>query len=130
MMDSGVYHLLIFMRSGRQIQIGRLGRHWFPRGYYVYTGRAKKGLRKRLTRHWRRNKKLRWHIDYLLRHAQLIGEKKCLTSAEQECLLNKRIMRRPSAQVRVKKFGASDCSCISHLIYFSHRPHWLHVRNP
>ena len=129
-MDSGVYHLLIFLRSGRQIEIGRLGCYWFPRGYYVYTGRAKKGLRKRLDRHWRHDKKRRWHIDFLLYHAQLIGEKKCLTRAERECLLNGRILRRSNAQVIVKKFGASDCLCITHLAYFSHRPHWLHVKRP
>jgi Uri superfamily endonuclease len=127
-MDSGVYHLLVSVRSGRHIKIGQLGRHWFPRGYYVYTGRAKKGLQKRLERHWRRDKKRRWHIDYLLHHAQLVGEKKCLTRAERECLLNTRILRRPDAQVIVKKFGASDCRCVAHLVYFRHRPRWLSLK--
>lgn len=125
MIDSGVYNLLIYVRSGCRIRIGRLGRHWFPRGYYVYTGRAKRGLQKRLDRHWRQEKKHRWHIDYLLHYAKLVGVKKCLTRAEQECLLNSRILRRPGAQVIVEKFGASDCRCISHLVYFRRRPCWL-----
>ena len=42
-------------------------RQWeIKKGFFAYVGSAKNGLSKRLCRHLKREKKLFWHIDYLL----------------------------------------------------------------
>ncbi|HIC87065.1 MAG TPA: GIY-YIG nuclease family protein [Aquificae bacterium] len=42
-------------------------RHWkIKKGFFAYVGSAKNGLSKRLSRHLKKEKRLFWHIDYLL----------------------------------------------------------------
>lgn len=114
----GVYHLVLRLRRARTIQVGRLGRFGFDAGYYVYTGSAMGGLEARIARHRRRRKKLWWHIDYLLRQAELVDVVAVPTSGRIECELNRRVLSLPGAAVPVKGFGASDCSCVTHLVRF------------
>ena len=98
----------------RILAIGRLGRFRFPAGRYVYTGSARRNLVARLRRHLSWDKRLRWHIDYLLAaHAVKVGG--VTLSRDAECLLN----QRASGDIIVPGFGASDCRahCGSHLKY-------------
>jgi sugar fermentation stimulation protein A len=101
-----------------EIAIGKLGRFTFPAGHYLYFGSAMNGLQARISRHLRSNKKLHWHIDYFLRKATII-DIWCVESEERlECRLRLEATRLPGASAPVKGFGASDCSCTSHLLYF------------
>lgn len=122
-MQSGIYHLLIYLEKSQKIQIGKLGKFNFPAGYYVYTGSAMNGLENRIARHLREDKKLHWHIDYLLQHAEVTDVITHITDKPMECKYNQIIANLSDARIIVPKFGASDCSkCISHLFYFSNRP--------
>jgi Uri superfamily endonuclease len=106
------YQLFIALRQPRTITIGRLGEFNFPAGVYVYTGSAKRNIEARIARHCRREKTLRWHIDYLLAAEGV--ELFCIgRSARRECALNRSV----GGEVVVPGFGASDCrkSCGSHL---------------
>jgi Uri superfamily endonuclease len=118
----GCYSLIICLRKTTPMRIGKLGQALFPAGIYVYTGSAMGGLEPRLKRHLRSKKKLRWHIDYLLRAREAkIREIFIYPSApDEECRRNRRIAALPRAEIILPKFGASDCSsgCPSHLIYF------------
>ena len=124
---TGIYHLLIQLLQPQEIIVGKLGCFRFPAGYYVYTGSALNGLEARVARH-RRKEKLRgtkqshWHIDYLLQHARIIDVIFHITTARLECEYNRRIMNLPGAQIIVPRFGASDCKCKAHLVYFSNMP--------
>ena len=120
--DSGIYHLKIKVDSLKKITVGRLGPLTFLPGCYIYTGRAKRGLQKRLDRHRRREKKLRWHIDYLLEFGRIDEIRVYPWSPEGECSLNGKIMRKRGARVMVPGFGSSDCTCSSHLVYFKKDP--------
>ena len=71
-MTPGIYHLIIYLPSDTSIEVGKLGRYYFQTGYYVYTGSAMRGLDQRIARHLRSEKRLHWHIDYLLQHGQII----------------------------------------------------------
>ena len=62
----GTYVLLIELATAATIQVGRLGMLAFAKGYYAYVGSALGGLEQRIDRHLRTEKKLFWHIDYLL----------------------------------------------------------------
>jgi Uri superfamily endonuclease len=109
------YQLLIELPRALRLQVGRLGRFDFPPGRYVYTGSARRNLEARIARHLRRDKTLRWHIDYLLA-APGVAVVAVRRSTVAECELN----RRTGGRVVAPGFGASDCraGCGSHLRYF------------
>ena len=126
-MNSGNYNLLIKLEKNVTIDIGKLGKFTFPQGYYIYTGSAKKNLSSRIERHKRKNnKKLKWHIDYLLncKYAHIENVFTFENSKLDECSLNKKIIKLNGSKVIVKGFGSSDCRncCQSHLIYFKNYP--------
>lgn len=108
------YQLIILLRQHCQIQVGALGQFGFEAGYYVYSGSAKRNLEARLARHCRKNKPLRWHIDYLtsLPQAEVIETR---TFAADECQLNQAC----PGTIIAPGFGASDCKagCGAHLKY-------------
>jgi Uri superfamily endonuclease len=110
--DHFTYQLFIRLDCDCDLTIGRLGGFTFPAGVYVYTGSARRNLAQRLARHLRRNKRKRWHIDYLLdsQYAEIFNT---LTINEEECVINQRL----NGKVVVKGFGASDCrmKCGAHL---------------
>lgn len=100
------YQLLIDVPRRLRVQIGRLGEFEFPAGRYAYTGSAKRNLAARIARHLRREKALRWHIDYLLA-APGVRIKRVITSPHPECALN----RACCGRIVVAGFGSSDCAC-------------------
>lgn len=106
------YQLRIRVTQPLRLIVGRLGEFDFPAGDYVYTGSAKRNFEARVARHLRREKALRWHIDYLLT-APGVTVTRVLRSDTGECVLN----QSTAGKVIVPGFGASDCraGCGSHL---------------
>ncbi len=119
--NGGIYNLIIKLSKKTEIKIGRLGTFVFPKGFYVYTGSAQNGLEKRINRHLSSNKKFHWHIDYLLSHAKVIKVVRYVGSKD-ECKLNNVTGQSFGATQIVKKFGSSDCNCVTHLYYFKNIP--------
>jgi len=112
--SKGCYILIIELDDPLTIQVGRLGSLSFNPGYYAYVGSALGGLRARLERHRRSEKRLFWHIDYLLQVASLRRIMWCQTAGRIECALGHYFSNR---HVCITDFGSSDCSCKSHLFY-------------
>ncbi|WP_455198486.1 GIY-YIG nuclease family protein [Kaarinaea lacus] len=112
--DLVTYQLYIHLDESQPIVIGRLGSFNFSAGMYVYTGSAKRNLVSRVMRHLADNKKIRWHIDYLLdeKDARIV---ELGFSTRPECLVNKQ----SCGEIVIPGFGASDCKnkCSSHLKY-------------
>ena len=108
------YQLHILMEEKVSIPIGKLGIFEFPAGKYIYTGSGKTNLAARVSRHLSGEKKLRWHIDYLLSNptVRIVG---VTYSEKAECELNKET----AGEIIVPRFGATDCRsrCGSHLKY-------------
>jgi len=117
----GIYKLVIKLARDKEIKIGKLGTFVFPNGFYVYTGSAQNGFEKRINRHLSSNKKFHWHIDYLLSHAKVIKVLRYVGS-KGECKLNQVTGQSANAIPIVKKFGSSDCNCVTHLYYFKNIP--------
>ncbi|MEM2304268.1 MAG: GIY-YIG nuclease family protein [Candidatus Methanomethylicia archaeon] len=65
--SEGTYILVMEVASDFNIKIGCLGKHELKEGIYMYVGSARGpgGLKARIYRHLRLNKRIRWHIDYL-----------------------------------------------------------------
>ena len=110
--DSGSYVLLLRLDEARTITAGRRPRQRFAAGYYAYVGSALNGLSARLERHLRKEKRLHWHIDYLLLEARIVDIVTCRSQERTECLIAATLAERFDA---VAGFGASDCRCRSHL---------------
>lgn len=114
----GCYCLIITLEKDSKIRIGKkLGMVEFKKGNYVYIGSAMNSLESRLKRHLSDEKKLHWHIDYLLKKSQ-ITDIIYNESKKVECELAQYLSTKTSS---VKDFGCSDCECESHLFYFKNR---------
>ena len=117
--DRGTYILLIKLAKTQKIQPGKLPEAKYKKGIYLYVGRARKGLRARIRRHVRSQKKIFWHVDYLLQKA-MIEAIWIRENFFNECLTASKIQDfRPAAATPLEGFGSSDCCCPSHLFYSS-----------
>jgi Uri superfamily endonuclease len=115
--DGGLYVLVLRLKKGQKIKVAKLAETYFSSGGYLYVGRAKRGLKKRLERHLRKDKKLFWHIDYFLRKAEVMDVWIKLNSFD-ECRVVSQIRKFiENSVIPQKKFGASDCRCPGHLFY-------------
>ena len=114
--DKGSYILVLGLPERRKIITGSLGSIDFEEGNYAYVGSALGGLESRLNRHLRSNKKLHWHIDYLLQEASVSSIIICRTDKRIECTIARILSRQFES---INNFGSSDCRCPSHLFYSS-----------
>lgn len=115
----GSYLLLLHLEHAIEIGVGRLGSIRFAPGYYIYAGKHGVNLEKRLERHFSREKKVRWHIDYLTAEIQPLCA--YYFPGDAECRLASELKSRFKP---IRGFGSSDCRCQSH---FFHSP--LNPRN-
>ncbi|ADL11853.1 GIY-YIG nuclease family protein [Acetohalobium arabaticum] len=121
-LESGIYNLIISLKEDCKIKVGSLGEFEFKSGYYIYTGTAQQNLSARIERHRSKNKKLHWHIDYLLQKAEVIEVKTWAKDREAECQIHQKLAIKPEFTEPVVGFGASDCSCKTHLLYSPQKP--------
>ena len=68
-------------------------------------------------------KRLHWHIDYLLEESELDTVWAVECALRLECAWADAVCQMPGARIAVPRFGASDCRCPGHLVYFPERPH-------
>lgn len=112
----GIYVLIIRLCRTADVAVGKLGTIRFSKGLYAYVGSAQVALEKRIERHLRKDKRLFWHIDYLLQNPSVEIAKifVVLASKQEECKVATEIALRGKA---VRDFGCSDCRCKSHLYF-------------
>ncbi len=118
--DAGCYLVILRLARSRTIVVGGLGTVRFQAGYYVYVGSAARSLSKRVDRHRRLRKRMHWHIDYLRALAEWHAALPILTADDLECDVARSL--RVLAGPGVCGFGASDCSCPSHLFHMADDP--------
>ncbi|MGA2500059.1 MAG: GIY-YIG nuclease family protein [Tepidisphaeraceae bacterium] len=109
----GVYIALFHLAHARRIRVGELGTIAFPAGRYAYVGTAQRNLLARLSRHGRRRKPLKWHIDYLSVRAEMIGAIVVEGPKSLECRLATTLVH--DGAEPVPGFGCTNCCCRSHL---------------
>ena len=117
----GTYLLEAELASDAVIRVGALGIIRFRQGKYVYVGSALNSLEKRIERHFRKEKKKHWHIDYFLSSPKVCLEKAYFmeSRSRKECIAAKKVS---ASGVSVKGFGCSDCRCESHLFRVEKMP--------
>ncbi|WP_255149980.1 GIY-YIG nuclease family protein [Halorarius halobius] len=116
-MNGGIYTLLVELDRPVTLEVGALGRHALPAGWYAYTGSALgSGGFSRVERHRDLaagdGDTRHWHVDYLLCHGAMRLADDVRTPVDAECEVARALPEGP-----VEGFGASDCDCRSHLAY-------------
>jgi Uri superfamily endonuclease len=110
----GAYGLLFEIGHDIVVPTGRLGSLKYSAGWYTYIGSAMGGISGRVGRHLRADKRLHWHIDWLLPHGEIDAVVIAETSQRVECDLACFMME--GFEV-IRRFGSSDCRCRGHLFY-------------
>jgi len=118
--DQGSYIIVLRLDRSSNIEIGKLGKINFPKGYYLYAGSAMKNLTRRVERHRRILKNKFWHIDYLREQTTFCAAIPIRSSVDLECEIAKSV--RKIADWQIERFGSSDCSCSSHLYGLTRDP--------
>jgi Uri superfamily endonuclease len=107
-----------------KINIGKLDEVVFNKGTYIYVGSGKgefggSELINRVLRHIRQNKKIRWHIDYLLNShfTRIKNIGLIFSNVISECDLIRKIIDLFVTEP-ISNFGSTDCinNCPSHLV--------------
>jgi Uri superfamily endonuclease len=120
----GTYALVLAAFEYANLMIGKLGSMQVIPGYYVYTGSAfgPGGLRARLNRHLGSPPTFHWHIDYLRRASEPVEIWTNEDGVNLEHAWAEILRTSPGAVIPKRRFGASDCRCPAHLVYYPHRP--------
>ena len=117
----GIYLLIIECVQDTRVRVGSLGEIQFLKGYYIYVGSAQNNLLKRILRHLKKIKKVRWHIDYILQNRNFKVVKVILLPGlgkEFESLIAQKFSTYLNY---IPKFGCSDDKVSkSHLFYTPH----------
>ena len=121
-MGKGKYILIIkidqdirftFSKKRRKVSLSK--------GIYLYIGSAMGpgGLEKRLVRHRRKKKKIKWHIDYLTvrNEATVVGAFILKTNILEEIIVEK-LLKLPYFEIAVDGFGSTDSKASSHLLRY------------
>jgi Uri superfamily endonuclease len=112
---AGAYVLWLRLDAAREVRAGKSATR-LAAGDYLYCGSAKGpgGLRARLARHMRREKRAHWHVDQLTEAGRVLGA--FILEGGSECALNAALEALPAP---APGFGSSDCPrCAAHLRAF------------
>jgi len=121
----GIYVLVLYVERDITLRVGKLGNCMFRKGIYVYVGsargKASTSLKWRILRHLRKEKRLRWHIDFLLSsdYTHIRAVIFAVTPNDLECTLANYLLSSTIFKIPVLKFGATDCRCPAHLLYYN-----------
>ncbi|MBN1432014.1 MAG: DUF123 domain-containing protein [Methanomicrobiaceae archaeon] len=123
MKERGIY-CLVFQNPQVSRRVGALGDVEFFSGWHIYVGSAMGSagfsrVRRHIALSAGKNKKPRWHVDYLLTSPFfLLDSVFCgCTNERLECVLAGIL-----GGERVSGFGCSDCKCKSHLFRRKENP--------
>jgi len=107
--------------------VGQLGEVSFKKGDYIYIGSAKGCLEARLRRHLKKDKKIYWHIDYLLKDERTQISQIWIILKSIECETAEVFYRNLFTEIVRKGFGSSDYKCETHLFYIKNKEKMIKV---
>jgi len=113
---NGTYLLIITLPKDTTVMVGKQGLLHFKKGCYAYVGSALNGLDQRIQRHLRADKKIHWHIDYLLPFTEIVDIFYKENNRREECRIAQSLEKNFAG---MPDFGWNDCSCRSHLFFGS-----------
>jgi Uri superfamily endonuclease len=131
---SGKGSYILWFKNKKEIAFtaGKLGTYTLQPGIYAYCGSAlgSGGLKARIGRHLRKDKKIHWHIDYLTAVLPVAAVWYVQSEKRYEHLLTALLLQRKGSGVPISHFGNSDCTeCESHLVYLPAMPRISTINN-
>ncbi|MFW9805550.1 MAG: DUF123 domain-containing protein [Candidatus Thorarchaeota archaeon] len=121
----GAYALIIQVDKAVTVKIKSLRHFTFEPGVWIYVGSAmgngSTSLENRLHRHFRKEKTIYWHIDYLLDIGTELVEAIWAESEHCiECDIAQAISNHPNYSSGLGGFGSSDCQrgCVAHIFQY------------
>jgi sugar fermentation stimulation protein A len=118
--DRGSYLLVLNLKRDREIDVGKLGKVYFKKGFYAYVGSAMANLSSRMERHRHLRKRHHWHIDELRAIAEFRSVLAIRSSERIECEVAEAMSE--IAEWSVPRFGSTDCPCETHLFGMANDP--------
>lgn len=113
----GTYVLGIRVGRSLKTKVGALGFLEFEKGIYVYVGSALNSIEKRVLRHSKKDKILRWHLDYLTVEEDVrISDVYVFEDLAVEERISLELSKRYEG---VKGFGASDMKSVDSNLYIA-----------
>ena len=124
----GTYALMFKCSTPFRAVAGKLGPVYLSKGYWIYVGSAfgPGGLRSRLSHHLKPSHRPHWHLDYVKRAMQPIEIWTTTDTVKREHAWAATISALNGASRPIAGFGATDCTCRSHLIHLPRRPGFSH----
>jgi Uri superfamily endonuclease len=117
---AGTYALLLRPRLDVTLTVGRIGTFQLAAALYVYVGSAlgPGGIRARVSRHLRAEKRVHWHVDAFANACSVESMCWFIGGERLECTWTQALLRLPGSSTPVPGFGSSDCSngCPAHLV--------------
>lgn len=113
----GAYVLLVGLDRALLAGAGRCRSGHLPTGTYLYAGSAygAGGIAARIGRHFKRDKKVHWHVDRLTLEASCLAA--FIVENGNECELVEALLESNRVTIALEGFGSTNCStCRSHLL--------------
>ena len=117
---SGCYQLVLRLEQVISLEVGSLCRLNLSKGYYLYTGRHRKSLWRRIERHLQKDKRVYWHIDYFTTHPAIQMDHIIIfPETDAECKINQEVQHFLNARLLYPGLGSGDCNnkCGAHMQY-------------
>ncbi|WP_107668888.1 DUF123 domain-containing protein [Cyanothece sp. BG0011] len=122
--QTGTYCLRFHCSILSQVTVGKLGTYQIVPGYYCYIGSAfgRGGLKSRIQRHLKINKRNHWHLDYIRPYLEPVEIYYTTDSIKREHQWAELLLKDQYSTIPINKFGSSDCHCPTHLFYYKVKP--------
>lgn len=118
---SGIYLLELYSQKKFSLKNNKFSDIILEEGFYYYVGSAQKNLSSRILRHFKKEKTLHWHIDYITSNNSVeIISALIIPGADKsvEWEIAKDLENYFDLSIPIKQFGNSDTSLTkSHLFY-------------
>jgi len=121
----GCYQLVLRLEQVISLEVGALCKLNLSKGYYLYTGRHRKALWRRIERHLQKDKRVYWHIDYFTTHpAFQLKHLIIYPETDAECKINQEFQHFFNARLLYPGLGSGDCKnkCGAHMQFMQNLP--------
>lgn len=120
----GTYVVILASAISKEVSIGKSLQISLQPGYYLYIGSAfgPGGVASRIRHHTSAVKRPHWHLDYLRQYTEVIEVWFSYDGLKRECQWASVMGSIGDDYNPIKGFGATDCTCPTHLMYSSMRP--------
>ena len=108
----GGYLLILYLK--RPILLSTKSKNFkLTSGYYIYVGSAMNSLLGRIKHHEKVSKKFHWHVDFLLKEAELLFSVMITCFRSPETMVSSLLLGQP-----IPHFGSTDKKDPSHLFFY------------